>query len=145
MGAVMNCDLSEYKGKYGSNFYHSNIVLYPHYFTMNNFSKYHTNNNYNEKCWGYAITSSRAESIETKCVAIKNGLTMFNFVGCNVVTQKASKNKHNYLHHNFKIWWPHTHFENAVFWDGALQWMQKVPPKHQWISTRLLHATSEMT
>jgi len=34
---------------------------------------------------------------------MKFGLTMFNFVGCNVVTQKASKNKHNYLHHNFKI------------------------------------------
>lgn len=51
MGAVMNCDLSEwYKGKCGGNFYHSNTVLYPHYFKMNNFSKYHTDDNYNEKC-----------------------------------------------------------------------------------------------
>ena len=74
MGAVMNCDLSEWcKGKCGGNFYQSNTVLYPHYFKMNNFSKYHTNDSYNEKCWGYATTPSRAESIKTKCVAIKNG------------------------------------------------------------------------
>jgi len=51
MGAVMNYDLSEWcKGKCGGNFYHSNTVLYPQYFKMNNFSKYHTNDSYNEKC-----------------------------------------------------------------------------------------------
>jgi hypothetical protein len=51
MGAAMNCDISEwYKGKCCGNFYHSDTVLYPHYFTMNNFSKYHTNDNYNETC-----------------------------------------------------------------------------------------------
>lgn len=86
----MNCDLSEwYKGNCGGNFYHSNTVLYPHYFTMNNFSKYHTNDN-NEKCWGYAATPGRAEAIGTKCVAIKNGLTMFNFVGYNIYCNTES-------------------------------------------------------